>query len=167
MQEYIGIKKKNSNNRGWPSGVVVEFLCSASLASLGFSGLDPPCRPTDGSSSHTVGASHTRNKGRLAQMLAQHNLPQAKRGRMATDVSSGPIFLTKQMNKQKSLFTNTGARPDLGHSLLNLYLYYCLQFISCSVLKLINSPTLLKLLLLGLPVTSILEIPMGYPQCLF
>ena len=31
-------------------------------------------------------------------MLARANLPQVKRGRLITDVSSGPIFLTKKKN---------------------------------------------------------------------
>ena len=46
--------------RGWSSGTVVEFIHS-----------DPRHGPTHCSSSHAVAASHTQNRGRLAQMLAQ------------------------------------------------------------------------------------------------
>ena len=52
------------------------------FSSPGCWGLDPGCGSTHCSSSHAVAASHTENRGRLA-----------------TDVSSGPIFLTKKMKK--------------------------------------------------------------------
>ena len=51
----------------WHSGEV----CTLRFRSLGFTGLDPRCRPTHCSSSHAVAASHIQNRGRLAQMLAQ------------------------------------------------------------------------------------------------
>ena len=57
-------------------------------------GSDPRCGPTDHPSGHAVVASHIQNRGRLAQRLAWDNPSQAKRGRLATDVSSGPTFLT-------------------------------------------------------------------------
>ena len=36
--------------------------------------------------------------------VSTDNLPQAKRGRMAMDASSGAIFLTKERKKEKKLF---------------------------------------------------------------
>ena len=38
-------------------------------------------------------------------MLAHNSLPQAKGGRLATDVSSGPIFLTKEKKNGSNLET--------------------------------------------------------------
>ena len=55
---------------GWPSGTVVEFVCSALVAwHLQVRIPDADLRPT--CKSHTVAASHLQNRGRLVQMLAQ------------------------------------------------------------------------------------------------
>ena len=59
-------------------------------------GLDPGCRPAYCSSSPAVAASHIRNRGRWAKMLAHWQSSSSKKGRLATEVSSGPIFLTKK-----------------------------------------------------------------------
>ena len=60
-------------------------------------GSDPRLRPTHCSSSYAVAASHTQNRGRLPRVLAHDNLPEVKRGTLATDVSLRPIFLTKKI----------------------------------------------------------------------
>ena len=54
---------------GWPSGIVVKFACSASVAwgsQVQISGMD-----LHTTRHHAVAASHIQNRGRLAQMLAQ------------------------------------------------------------------------------------------------
>ena len=68
-------------------------LC-APLWRPGFAGLDPGHGPIHHSSSHAVVASHIQNRGRLSQTLAQGQSSSSKKVRLATDVSSGPIFLT-------------------------------------------------------------------------
>ena len=74
--EWTGGKERRL--RGWPGGIVVKLVHSASAAQASWvriPGTDPmPC-----SSSHAEAASHIQNRGRLAQMLAQQQLPQAKR----------------------------------------------------------------------------------------
>ena len=55
-------------------------------------------------SSHAMAVSHIQNRGRLAQVLAQGQSSQAKRGRLATDVSSGPIFLTKKWKNKDEVY---------------------------------------------------------------
>ena len=84
----------------WPDGVVVKFVHSAS--GLGFAGLDPRRGPTHCSSSQAVAAAHiqkTEEEWHRCQLSV--HLPQAKRGRLAIDLSSGPIFLTKKDNNKK------------------------------------------------------------------
>ena len=44
--------------------------------------------------------SHIQNRGRWAQMLAQGHSSSAKRGGLAVDVSSRPIFLKKKKNSK-------------------------------------------------------------------
>ena len=63
----------------WHSGWV-HVVC---FSSPGLAGLDPGCRPTHHSSSHAAVASHTKNRGRLTQLLAQ-----------------GQFFLTKKKKRQ-------------------------------------------------------------------
>ena len=53
-------------------------VCTLYFGGSGFRGSDPRCRPTHHSLSHAVAASHIQNRGKLA-----------------TDVSSGLIFLTQ------------------------------------------------------------------------
>ena len=69
---------------------------------LCFSGPDsgPRSGYTSLISSRAVVVTHRRNRGRLAQVLAQASLPQSKRGRLATDLSSGWIFFTKEKKKK-------------------------------------------------------------------
>ena len=68
---------------------------SLHLSGLGFTGSDPRHRPT---SSHAVAASHIH---KIEEDWYSDNLPQAKRGRLATDVSSGPVFLTNKKKERK------------------------------------------------------------------
>ena len=75
---------------GWSGGVALCF------GGLGFTGSDPRCGPTHRSSSHAVAASHIQNRG-LAQILAQQQSSSSKKGGLATDVSSGPVFLTRKI----------------------------------------------------------------------
>ena len=78
-----GICKESKSIRclqGWPSGIVVKFMHPASAAQ-GFAGSDPRCRPTHCSSSHALVASHTQNRGRLAQTLAQGQSSSPKQER--------------------------------------------------------------------------------------
>ena len=93
---------------GPPSGIVIKFTRSALLlGGLALTGLDPRRGPADHSSGHAVAASHIQNRGRLAQLLAQGPSSSSKkkkkkkkaRGSLTTDVSSGPISLTK-INRQ-------------------------------------------------------------------
>ena len=78
--------------RGRPGGVVVKFtLC---FGGLGFASSDPGCGPTHRSSSHAVVASHIAELEGLATRIYNYVLGLwggKKRGRLATDVSSGPI----------------------------------------------------------------------------
>ena len=83
--------------RGWPSGVVVKFvLC---FSGPGFVGLDPRHGAIHCSSSHAVMASYIGNRGKLTQMLAQGPSSSSKKRKIGTDISSGPIFLTKTTTK--------------------------------------------------------------------
>ena len=50
--------------------------------------------PTPLISSRAVAVTHIQNRGRLAQILAQGQ--KGKGGRLATDVSSGQIFLSRK-----------------------------------------------------------------------
>ena len=68
---------------GWPSGTVVKF--STPLWQPGFTGSDLDCGPV-----------HCSSRCYMAQMLAQWQSSLSKIGRLATDISSGPIFLTKK-----------------------------------------------------------------------
>ena len=70
------------------------------LSGPGFVGLDLRSRPTP-FISHAVEAPQIQNRGELAQMLPQGQSSLAKRGGLAMDVSSGPIFLSKKQNKTK------------------------------------------------------------------
>ena len=71
--------------RGQPHGIVVKS--SALLQQSGFTAPLISC---------AVAATHIRSRGRLTQMLAQGTSSSSKkRGRLATDVSSERIFLTK------------------------------------------------------------------------
>ena len=80
---------------GWSSGVVFGFTHSASTAwgsQVQIPGMDP----------HTAGKAVL--WWRLTYKVEEDwhrcwlsdNLPQAKRGRLATDISLGPTFLTKK-----------------------------------------------------------------------
>ena len=97
-------KKRESRRR--PSGIVGKFTCSTSAA--------------QGSWVQTPGMDlYTAHQAMLwwhptykmeedwhrCQLMA--TLPQAKRGRLATVVSSGPIFLTKK-KRGKAQFTSNG-----------------------------------------------------------
>ena len=82
-----------------PSGVVVRFTCSA-LAAWGFTGLDPGHRPPHRSSTHAVAVSHIQSRGRLAHMLPHQQSSSSKKRKISTDVSSGPIFLTKRKTRK-------------------------------------------------------------------
>ena len=69
------IKHLKEGPAQWRSGQVLmpQFGGSA------FTGSDPRHRPTHDSSRHAVEASHIQNRGRLAQMLAQHQSSSAKK----------------------------------------------------------------------------------------
>ena len=76
---WILLRHKKGGNLGrWPGDVVVKFACSASAAQGSW--VQIPGVDLHHSSSHAVVASHIQNRGRLA-----------------TDVSSGPVFLTKKI----------------------------------------------------------------------
>ena len=88
---------------GRPSTVVVKFTLSA-LVAPGFTGSDPGCGPTQHSSSHAVEVSHTQKiEEDWHGSQLRDNLPQAKKGGLATDVSSGPIFFTQKNPKTKTV----------------------------------------------------------------
>ena len=77
-------------------------MCSAS-ASQGLPVPDPGCRPTHHSSSHAVVASHTEELEGLAIRIYNYVLGLwggEIRGRLVTDVSSGPIFKEKMIDKK-------------------------------------------------------------------
>ena len=75
--------------RGWPHGQVV-----------GFTGLDPGRGPTHSSSSHALVTSHIEElewpTTRIYNCILGLWGEKKKKGRLATDVSSGPIFLNKK-----------------------------------------------------------------------
>ena len=60
---------------------MVKVLCTL-LQWPGFAGSDPVHRPTHNSSSHAMEASHTQNRGRWAQMLAQRPSSSSKKRRI-------------------------------------------------------------------------------------
>ena len=76
--------------RGRPHGLVVKF----SMLCLSGPGLVPGYGPMP-LVSHAVAATHIQNTEDGHRYWLSANLPQAKRGRLATDVSSGRIFLRK------------------------------------------------------------------------
>ena len=101
---YIYLKSnctlKRGKLRGWPSGAVIMFTRSASAAQgskvqiLGME-LHPP---------HQAKLRRHRTcktEEDWQECYLRDNLPQAKRGRLATDFSSGTIFLTKKKKKRK------------------------------------------------------------------
>ena len=83
---------------------MVKFTCSA-LAAQGFTGSDPGHRPSHRSSGHTEAASHKAQPEALTTRIYYYVLGgfvekkkekrKKERGRLATDVSSGPIFNKK------------------------------------------------------------------------
>ena len=83
--------------RGQPCGLTVKFgvLCFSGLGSA------PRHRPTPLIRGRVCGT-HIQNRGRLAQILAQGESSQAKRGRLATNVSSGWISLSKKEGNSKT-----------------------------------------------------------------
>ena len=72
-------KLKKCKNQAWPSGIVVEFTRSALAVAWGFLWSDPGDGPTHCSSSRAVAASHTENRGRLAQILTQSQSSSPKK----------------------------------------------------------------------------------------
>ena len=85
QQRWRKVKANQKSRLAWWRSGYISVLC---FSGPSFTGLDPRCRPTQLLSSHAMVASHIQ-----------------KRGRLATDVSSGPIFLTYK--KSKSLLTLT------------------------------------------------------------
>ena len=86
---------QGSYPRGQPRGLVVKFWV------LHFSSLRlvPKHGPAPLIIGCAVVATHIQTRGRLAWMLAQDESSPAKRGRLATDVTTGQIFLS-QKNKR-------------------------------------------------------------------
>ena len=88
--------KKKVIFRGWPRGVVVKFTCSALVAQ----GLSVQIPSLD---LHTVHRAVLwwrptyRVEEDWHRCELKDRLPQAKRGGLAKDVSSGLIFLTKKL----------------------------------------------------------------------
>ena len=115
----ITIKKKKKGGGTGPVGQVVKVLC-VPLLWPGFAGSDPGCGPAP-LISHAVEASYVESRGRLAQMLAQGKISSSKkRGGLATDVSSGRIFLTKKKKKESgtgNVWCCGEERISLGHNL--------------------------------------------------
>ena len=93
---------KSGEVRGRPSGIVVRF--GLHFGSPRFAGSDPGHRALHHSSSHAVAASHVQEFKDLqlgSTTLCWGFEEGQKKGRLATDVSLGPIFL-KKTNKKKS-----------------------------------------------------------------
>ena len=89
-----------------------------------FAGLDSGRGPAHHSSSHAVVAYYIKNRGRLPQMLAKIQSSSSKRRKLATDVSSGPIFFTKK-NPQKTEVTHIISEQEMA--LTQLYIIAKLQ----------------------------------------
>ena len=106
---------------GQPHGLVVKF------SMLSFAGLSsvPGCERVPFIGGHAVPATHIQNRGRLAQMLGQGQYTQGKRGRLAADVSSGPIFLSK---KEKIYATHISLCILIG-SLSPFYIKIIITFV--------------------------------------
>ena len=64
-----------------------------------FVGSDPGHRPRHGSSCMLWWRPTYKEEEEWHRYKLNNNLPQAKRGKLAADVSLGPIFLTKKINK--------------------------------------------------------------------
>ena len=78
------------------------MLC---FGGLGFTGSVPRRGPTHHSSSHAVAASHIQNRGTLAQMLAQGNLPHKKRkGKMSKVIMQGTLVGEKKQDVEQSAY---------------------------------------------------------------
>ena len=87
--------------RSRPGGILVEFAHSTSVARgswVQILGTDLALlvKPCFGSVPHEM-------EGGWHRCYLSDNLPQAKRGRLATDVGSGPIFLTKRKKTKKQV----------------------------------------------------------------
>ena len=78
---------------GWPGGIVLKFACSA-LAS----GVQVQILGTD---LHTTHQATYKIEEEWHRCQLSDNLPQAKRGRLTTDVISVTIFLTTQSKRRK------------------------------------------------------------------
>ena len=88
---------------------------------LGFAGLDARCR--HGTAWHAMLGRHPTYRGRWAWMLAKGQSFSAKRGGLSTDVSSGPIFLTKKKRERESLKWFLHCEP----AMTMVTLKFCLQ----------------------------------------
>ena len=80
------------------AGLVAERLSArVPLQRLGFAGSDPGCGPTHRSSSHAEAVSHIEELQlyNYDTQLCTGALGRKKKGRLAKDVSAGPIFLKK------------------------------------------------------------------------
>ena len=92
---------KKSCHSGWPSGIVVKF----SHSPLAAWGLQVQILGVDLHTAHQAMLWWHPTQKKIEEdwhrCQLSNNLPQAKRGRQATDVSSGPIFLTRK-NKTKN-----------------------------------------------------------------
>ena len=89
--------------RGWHSGTVVKFACSA-LTAQGSVAQIPGVDLHATFQAMLQQASHIENRGRRPWILAQGQPSSAKRGGLAADLSSGLIFL-KRKRKEKNICT--------------------------------------------------------------
>ena len=78
-------------------------------------GSDPGHRPTHRSSSHAVAVSHIQNGGRWARMLTWQQSSSNKRGRLAIDVGSGPIFVTSPPPHKKEKKHRKSSSDNMWH----------------------------------------------------
>ena len=85
--------------RGWPGGVVIKFARSA-LVVRGSQAWIPGVDLALLIKPHCGGVSQKIEEDWHRCQLSD-NLPQAKSGRLATNVSSGPIFLIKKKKRER------------------------------------------------------------------
>ena len=83
---------------GWPGGVVI--VCTLFLSGPGFTGLDTRHGYTHRLSSHDREHPTYKIEEDWHRCQFSNNFPPAKRGRLATDVSSVTIFLRKKKRER-------------------------------------------------------------------
>ena len=122
---FLQQRDKKPVHRGEPSGVVVKFVCSNLVAwglQFRIPGMDL-C--TDQQAMVWLHLIYKIEED-CHRCWLSNNLPQVKRGRLATDVSSGPIILPPS---KKSQCTIKNTYLIFVKKLINVYIYHVLRLL--------------------------------------